>query len=204
MIHITKIKLNNMRVNPNIALSATHPCLCGADVHRKATIMTSFVHLNYSRKHPGVSRVESAIGSAQNMRRTFSGKRALATLFLSAMVAAGMVVAYQVMDTVAEGHLLVMWIAMWAVAFATLALFAGTARNLAARLKAGLDGWSSSLAQSRADERLWAIATKDARVMSDLQAAMTRAEDDSIASPAAAGMSARATRLSRSFWSGSF
>ena len=166
--------------------------------------MTSFVHLNYSRQHPGVSRVESAIDSAQNMRRTFSGKRVLATLFLSAMVAAGMVVAYQVMDTVAEGHLLVMWIAMWAVAFATLALFAGTAGNLAARLKAGLDGWSSSLAQSRADERLWAIATKDARVMSDIQAAMTRAEDDSVASPNAAGMSARAQRLSRSFWSGSF
>lgn len=166
--------------------------------------MTSFVHLNYSSQHPGVSRVEAAIDSAQNLGRTFSGKRALATLFLSAMVAAGMVVAYQVMDTVAEGHLLVMWTVMWAVAFATLVLFAGTARNLAARLKAGLDGWSSSLAQSRADERLWAIASRDARVMSDLQAAITRAEDDGVASPSAAGMSARAQRLSRSFWSGSF
>ena len=166
--------------------------------------MTSFVNIQYPRQHPGVSRVESAIDSAQNMGRTFSGKRALATLFLSAMVAAATVVANQVMDTVAEGHLLVMWIAMWAVAFAVLALFAGTARNLAARLKAGLDGWSSSLAQSRADERLWAIATRDARVMSDIQAAMTRAEDDSVASPNAAGMSARARRLSRSFWSGSF
>ena len=166
--------------------------------------MTSFVHIDYSRQHPGVTRVESAIDSAQQIRRTFSGKRALATLLLSAMAAAVMVAANEVMDTVAEGHLLVIWIAMWAVAFATLALFAGTARNLASRLKAGLDGWSSTLAQARADERLWAIATKDARVMSDLQAAMTRAEDDSVASPDAAGMSARAKRLSRSFWSGSF
>ena len=166
--------------------------------------MTSFVHIDYSRQHPGVTRVESAIDAAQLIRRTFTGKRALTTLLLSAMVAAVMVAANAVIDTVAEGHLLVMWIAMWAVAFAALALFAGTAGNLASRLKAGLDGWSSTLAQARADERLWAIATQDARVMSDLQAAMTRSEEDSAASPQAADMSARAKRLSRSFWSGSF
>ncbi|HEV8693062.1 MAG TPA: hypothetical protein VGJ72_15700 [Polaromonas sp.] len=58
--------------------------------------MTSFVHLNDSKQHPGVTRVESA-----------------------------------------------------------LALFAGTARNLAARVKAGLDGWSRSLAEARAGQRIW-------------------------------------------------
>lgn len=60
------------------------------------------------------------------------------------------------MDSMAEGHRLVIWVAMWAVAFAVLALFAGTtARNLAARVKAGLDGWSRSLAEARADQRIW-------------------------------------------------
>ena len=136
--------------------------------------MTSFVHLEYSNQHPGVARVESAIDAAQQLGRGFSGARGLATLLLSAVAAAIMVVAYQLMDSVAEGHLLVMWVALWAAAFASLALFAGTARRSAAGLKSSLDGWSHSLAKARADERLWAMARKDIRVMADLQAAMTR------------------------------
>ena len=136
--------------------------------------MTSFVHLEYSKQHPGVTRVESAIESAQQMRRGISSTRTLATLLTSAVAAAVLVVAYQIMGSVAEGHLLVMWIAMWAVAFAVLAAFAGTARQLTLRTKAALDAWSRSIAIARADERLWALARNDSRVMADLQTAMTR------------------------------
>ena len=88
--------------------------------------MTSFVNIEYSQDHPGVTRVESAIESAQHIGRSFSGKRGLAMLLLSAMAAAVMVVADEVLNTVAEGHLPVMWIALWAVAFVSLAAFAGT------------------------------------------------------------------------------
>lgn len=150
--------------------------------------MTSFVHIDYSTQHPGVARVESAIDAAQQVRRNFSGARGLATLLLSAMVAAVMVVAYQVMDSVAEGHLLVMWMALWAVAFAALAIFAGTARSLALSLKSSLDSWSASIAEARADQRLWAIAKADARVMAELQAARTRSDaeqDESLSVTAA-------------------
>lgn len=136
--------------------------------------MTSFVHLDYSTQHPGVARVESALGAAQQLRKGFSVTRSIATLLLSAMAAAVMVVAYQVMDSVAEGHLLVMWIALWAAAFVTLAVFANTARNMAVNLKTSLDDWSRSIAEARADQRLWALAKTDARVMADLQAARTR------------------------------
>ncbi len=138
--------------------------------------MTSFVNIKYSNQHPGVARVESAIDAARQLRQGFSGTRGLATLLLSAMAAAVMVVAYQLMDSVTEGHLLVMWIALWAAAFAALALFAGTARRLATQLKTGLADWSQSLAQARADQRMWAAARNDARVMADLQAAMSRQE----------------------------
>jgi hypothetical protein len=138
--------------------------------------MTSFVHLDYSNQHPGVARVESAIEAAQQLRHGFSGTRGLATLLLSAVAAAVMVVAYQVMDSVAEGHLMVVWIALWAVAFAVLASFAGTARNAAVRIKAGLDAWSRSMAASRADERMWSVAQSDPRVMADLRIAVTREE----------------------------
>jgi hypothetical protein len=138
--------------------------------------MTSFVHLEYSTQHPGVARLESAIASAQAIKRSFSGTRSLATLLLSAMAAAVMVVAYQVMDSMAEGHLLVLWIGLWVAAFATLAAFASTSRALAAGIKASLDGWSRNLATKRADERLWAMAKTDARVMADLQCAIARGD----------------------------
>ena len=171
--------------------------------------MTSFVNIEYSKDHPGVARVEAAVESAQHIGRGFSGKRGLTTLLLSAMAAAVMVVAYEVMDTVAEGHLLVMWIALWAAAFVSLAVFAVPARKLAAQLKVGLDDWSRSLAEARADQRLWAAAQSDARVMADLQAAFSRHGEAAntaadAASPSAVATSLRAKRLSRGFWSGSF
>jgi hypothetical protein len=138
--------------------------------------MTSFVNVNHPAEHPGVVRVEAAFSAAGQLRKRISGTRSLATLLLSAMVAAAMVVAYQVMDSVAEGHLLVVWIALWAVAFAALALFAGTTRRLAARTLSGLNDWSHAIAQGRADVRLWEAARADPRVMADLQAAITRQE----------------------------
>ena len=168
--------------------------------------MTRFVNIEYAKDHPGVVRVESVIESAQHLGRSFSGKRGVATLLLSAMAAAVMVVAYEVMDSVAEGHLLVMWIALWAAAFVSLAVFAVPARNLATRLKVGLDDWSRALAEARADERLWAAAKTDARVMADLQAAASRHDEDTTesASPSALATSLRARRLTRGFLSSSF
>ena len=138
--------------------------------------MTSFVHLEYSTKHPGVARVESAIDAAQHLRHGFAGTRGLATLLLSAIAAAVMVVAYQVMDSVAEGHLIVIWIAMWAAAFVVIATFTSGVLRFTLRIKAGLDAWSRNIAQARADARLWAIAKTDSRVMAELQCAMTRDE----------------------------
>ena len=164
--------------------------------------MTSFVHLEYSNQHPGVARVESALVAAQKMRRGLSGARGLATLLLSAVAAAVLVVAYQVMDSVAEGHLLVVWVAMWAVAFVVLAVFAGTARQLAVRMKAGLDAWSHRMALARADDRLWAMAQNDHRVMADLQVAMARggyaSREEMDAAPAPVNSVVRKARTSGS------
>ena len=163
--------------------------------------MTAFVNTNQLTRHVGANRVESAIASASHVKRGMSGTRGLATLLLSAIVAAVMVVANQVMDSVAEGHLLVMWMAMWISAFVALALFATPARNLAQRVKTGLDAWSAGIAQRRADDRLMATAQADPRVMQDLQAVMRRAETDEPAGQAQAPhivrMNARARRLAR-------
>ena len=138
--------------------------------------MTSFVNVSYPTQHPGVARVESAIDAAKQLRHDFSGTRALAKLLLSAIAAAVMVAAYQVMDSVAEGHLLVIWMAVWAVAFVVLAMFAGSTLQAATRIRKALDAWSLSKAQASADKRMWAMAQTDPRLMADLQAAQSHSE----------------------------
>ncbi len=157
--------------------------------------MTSFVNINYSTQHIGAARVESAIDAVKQARRGVSGSRGLALLLLSAIVASVMVVAEQVMDSVAEGHLLVVWIGLWAVAFAAIALFAGAARQLARRVVASLDAWSRSVARARADARLWETAQTDPRVMADLRAAMSRSEVSADTALPAAKLAARPARV---------
>jgi hypothetical protein len=140
--------------------------------------MTSFVHTNFPKTHAGADRLESAVGAIGQARRNFSGSRSLATLLLSSVAAAIMVVAFQLMDNVAEGHLLMVWIAMWAVAFASLAIIAGSVRGLAAKFKISMDSWSANIASQRADARLWEAAKNDSRVMADLRSAQTRFETE--------------------------
>ncbi len=163
--------------------------------------MSTFIHTEYSNQHPGVQRIESALQGASVLRQRWTSVSGLAALLLTAVAAAILVVAYQVMDSVVEGHLLVLWMALWSVAFAGLAFYSGNARNLMLRTKAGLDNWACGQARARADERLWVIARSDSRVMADLNAAIMRQEAvaDAATSNAVnvipAGLSARAIRL---------
>ena len=173
-----------MSGNPNIMTSKAVPRWL---LTRKNT-MTSFVHLDYSNQHFGATRVMAAIECvatlAQHIKRKFSATRSLiaralttrliSSLLLSAIAAAVMVVGHQVMQTIADGHLFALWIGVCAVAFAALAAFASTARHLTVSAKAGLDRWSRNIALKRADERLWAMAKTDARLMADLQTMITR------------------------------
>lgn len=147
--------------------------------------MTSFVHLDHPTQHAGISRVEAALDSARSLRQGFNGK-GLAVMLLAAVGAALLVVADQVIDTWADGHLLAAWVALWAVAFAVLALFASSVRHLVGRTMRALDAWSQRVAQKRADQRLWSIAQTDPRIMSELQAAMSRHAADTSAVPAPA------------------
>jgi flagellar biosynthesis/type III secretory pathway M-ring protein FliF/YscJ len=128
--------------------------------------------------HPGVDRAEKVVDNLKRLSDTFSPTRTLAIMLLAAVAASFIVVADQMIETWAEGHLLAAWVAMWAVVFATLGLFAGFSKTLAARLKSGLDAWAAKSAQRRSDERLWAIAQTDARLMSDLQVALSRSDEE--------------------------
>ncbi|AOS81458.1 hypothetical protein [Hydrogenophaga sp. PBC] len=110
------------------------------------------------------------------------GARGLSALLLAAAIATLIVVADQLIDTWADGHLMLAWVLLWAVVFAGLALFADSARGLARRTVAALDDWSRSLAEARAEMRLWEMARHDQRLMGELMAARDRAEQE----PAAA------------------
>ena len=140
----------------------------------------NFVHLEYPTTHPGVARAEQAIANIKHMGETFSPTRTLAAMLLAAVVAAFVVVADQMIDTWADGHLMAAWVTLWAVAFAAVGLFGGASKAWALQIKNGLDTWSANLAQSRADQRMWALAQTDTRMMADLDGAFARDEDASL------------------------
>jgi len=136
----------------------------------------NFVHINFPTEHGAIARYEGLVARVKAIRKSLSKFGGLAAVLLAAMVSALLVVADELMETWAEGHLLAAWVLLWVVGFAAVALLAPMARRLAQRLVGGLDGWSQRVARRRADERLWELARKDPRVMADLQAARTRAE----------------------------
>ena len=103
--------------------------------------------------------------------------KALASLMLAAGVATLVVGVDQWIDPWAETHVLAAWTALWLVAVVAIAALRGVTRLLAQNLMHGLDAWSANVARRRADERLWAMAQSDSRMMRDLQAAMDRAEE---------------------------
>lgn len=138
--------------------------------------MTYFVHVDRPLVHPGVARLEAVAAKAVHWKNSFDGSRSLAALLLAAMVAALIVVADQMIETWADGHLLAAWVALWIVAFSAIALLAPATRHVAAYVIEALNGWSRRVASERADERLMALARKDPRVMADLCAARSKAD----------------------------
>lgn len=114
-------------------------------------------------------------GTAQPGGRDHS--RTLAGMLLAAVVAALLVVADQLIETWADGHLLVVWVALWSVAFAGLALLAPPLRRLADVGGVALDRWSKARAQRRSDHAIWQIAQQDHRLMQELYAARLHSEN---------------------------
>ena len=132
--------------------------------------MTSFVHVAYSTEHPGVVRAERAAVAVKSLwRRARHG-----SLLLAAVVSALLVVVDQVIDTWSDGHLLAAWILLWAVAFGSLALLAAPVREFAQRASGAFTRWNTARIRAADDRQLWALARTDARVMADLQCAITR------------------------------
>lgn len=118
---------------------------------------------------------------ASQSRMRYDAAKGLSAMLLAAMASALVVVADQLIDTWADGHLLAAWVALWAVGFAALAIFGGAARQLAVTAVEAFNAWSRRVAQTRADERFWAIAQTDPRVMADLRMVIQRNQEEAAA-----------------------
>jgi hypothetical protein len=129
----------------------------------------------YPSKMPETIRSATSVASAA---KRVDGAKGLAAMLLAAMVAALVVLADQLISVWADEHLFVAWIALWVVGFAALALLASTSRSLAGNLLLSLAEKRELARRRRADEKLWEVARQDARVMADLQAAISRAQGE--------------------------
>jgi hypothetical protein len=136
--------------------------------------MTSLIQSSFSTAQTGAARLESAASSSRNLAERFDSAKGLSAVLLAAIVSALVVAADQLVDNWGDEHLLAAWATVWAVGFAAMALFAGSARRVAGRIVLSLDAWSLRQARARADQRLWATALRDPRIMADLQVAMGR------------------------------
>ena len=114
---------------------------------------------------------------------TSTSTKTLASWMLAAGVAALVVTTDILIDAWAESHVLAAWVALWVVAVVAIAALRGVTRLMAQNLMTGLDAWSANVAHRRADQRLWAMAQSDSRMLRDLQTAMDRAEETDIPAP---------------------
>ena len=138
--------------------------------------MTSFINTPHPDHHHGADRMEALMDAVQHVPRNLWSQHGAALLAGSALAAAVAAVSYEIMDSATESHLLMVWMVLWIALFAVLAFFAGALRSAGQRLRSSLDDWSRSLAEARADQRLWTIARQDSRVMADLQSALSRSD----------------------------
>src|SRR5262245_13819075 len=98
MVSITKIKLPNTRVNPNI-----HPIRPQA-AYRGINIMTtSFVHVDQPTQHPGVARAEAVVSQLRLARGRLNGTRGMAAVLLAAVVGAILVVVDRMATNLQDG-----------------------------------------------------------------------------------------------------
>lgn len=126
---------------------------------------------------PATLGLDVAAAGQQKPEHRSNGAHALAALLLAAAIAALVVLADRLIDTWADGHLFLAWVVLWVVIFAGSVLFAGTAGRLARRTLRGLDSWSQSLAEARAEARLWELAKLDPRLKAEFIEARSRAAE---------------------------
>ena len=102
--------------------------------------------------------------------------KTLAGVLSASVLAALLVVADQLIDSWADGHLLLAWVLLWSAVFTVLAFLTQPLRRLSTATALWLLGRMQASAQARREDALWEYACKDPRVMDELRAALGRAD----------------------------
>lgn len=138
--------------------------------------MTHIVSADFPQSHDGWDRMEQGLSRATQFWRRLHGAKGMPATLVTGGLAAVIVVANQVVDAWADGHLLLAWIAMWAVIFTLLALFSDAIRRWPRRLRSSFARRLRAYQAAEADAQTWAAALSDPRLMADLHHARLRAE----------------------------
>lgn len=122
----------------------------------------------------------SSAPRAPNVRagkETAQTSRALAGLLTAALLAALLVVADQLIESWAEGHMLLAWVILWSALFVGLALLARPLRIASVAAVLAMRRWLEARAQARHAQALWDFALQDPRMRQELRAAYARSGD---------------------------
>jgi hypothetical protein len=137
--------------------------------------MSKFIHGNFSATHTGADRLENAASFIKTRSARIDGSRTLAAMLVAALVAALLVVANQVIETITDGHLFAAWIGLWALGFAAMALLMDPVFAMVRRWGHTFTQWRMAQRLATQDEKLWELAQFDSRVMADIRVAASRA-----------------------------
>lgn len=144
--------------------------------------MTTFVQPDFPRVHGGANRLTDVLETTRASLSRLGSPKVLASILLTGGLSAAIVVAEQVVTALTDGHLLLAWVAMWLIVFGLLALFSDAISAWPAKLQAHLVTRKISSARRSEDERTWAAASSDPRLMAELDSALMRAQRDAQAS----------------------
>ena len=125
--------------------------------------MTSFVSPDFPSAHGGLIRMANGLDSAQSLISKVNSAKGMAGALVVGGLAAAIVVAEQVVNAWADGHLLLAWIALWAIVFALLTVFSGVIRNWSGQLRADLQTRLAARREAASDRRTWSAALGDPR-----------------------------------------
>lgn len=138
--------------------------------------MTSFIQPDFPRVHGGVDRFTGALERMQAALTRLRSPAGMVSVLIAGGVAAVIVVAEQVVSALANGDLLLAWIAMWVIVFGLLAFFSDAIRAWPVQWQAYLQTRRQVARNRAADERTWAAAQADPRLMAELDHALLRSQ----------------------------
>ena len=114
---------------------------------------------------------------SQRPIKRIAPSQGLAGLLSASVFAALLAVADQVIDSWADGHMLLAWVMLWLSIFGGLALLTRPMRRASTASALWLQTRVSALVQSRREAALWDLALHDPRMLQELRAAKARSQD---------------------------